>query len=231
MITAALELAALGWPVFPCDWRPGEHEKAPLVPKPGFHLATTDPAQIKTWWRRWPKAMIGAKVPAAYLVLDIDPRKSGSREQLEQLAGPIPITLIVWSGRNDGGCRLYFHRPAGPLTSTPLPTGIDLKANGYVIVPPSIHPVTDEPYRWEHHPVAVLPHTLQELLRFTPAPRMIYRTDKIASGAGLLRKVAEATEGNRNNSLFWAACRAGEDGILDQIEDQLIAAAMSAGET
>jgi hypothetical protein len=60
---------------------------------------------------------------------------------------------------------------------------------------------------------------------------MIYRTDKIASGAGLLRKVAEATEGNRNNSLFWAACRAGEDGILDQIEDQLIAAAMSAGET
>jgi hypothetical protein len=37
-------------------------------------------------------------------------------------------------------------------------------------------------------------------------------------------------EGNRNNVLYWAACRAAEDGLIDQIEDELIAAAVSAGE-
>jgi len=31
--------------------------------------------------------------------------------------------------------------------------------------------------------------------------------------------------------LYWAACRAVEDGLIDQIQDELIAAATSAGET
>jgi hypothetical protein len=231
LLRAALELVAQGWAVFPCDWRPGDHEKAPLLPSPGYHLATTDPQQIRTWWRRWPKAMIGVRVPEAFLVLDIDPRNGGDLAELESLTGPLPATLIVWSGRNDGGRHLYFQRPAGELMGTRLkPLGIDLKVNGYVIAPPSIHPATGQPYRWEHHPVALLPHALRELLRPRARPIITNRGNS-GNGAGLVRTVAQAQEGSRNDTLYWAACRAVEDGLINQLEDQLIAAAMTAGET
>lgn len=198
MINAALELAALCWPVFPCDWRPGDYEKAPLVPKPGFLLATTDPTQIRAWWGRWPKAMIGVRVPDSVIVIDIDPRNGGSIGDLEALVGPLPATLTVWSGRNDGGRHLYFLRPAGQLTSTRLPEGIDLKANGYVIAPPSIHPATGLPYKWEQHPVAAPPHGLRELLRPSPRPINLPRRNG-GNGDGLLRTVAAAVEGTRND--------------------------------
>jgi hypothetical protein len=151
---AALELAANGWAVFPCwernyrtDPKTGEPEgaKSPHSDKRlqliNGHLdASRDPDLIRAWWRRWPKAMIGAPVPDSLLVVDVDPRNGGSLQELESLTGSLPPTLTAWSGRNDGGQHLYFLRPAGPLSSTRLPQGIDLKANGYCVVPPSIHP-------------------------------------------------------------------------------------------
>jgi hypothetical protein len=223
---AALDLAANGWAVFPCKWW-GEDAKRPLTTD-GHHDASRHPDQIKAWWRHWPKAMIGAPVPATLLAVDIDPRKGGSLAALEAITGPLPTTLTVWSGRNDGGQHLYFLRPHGPLTSTRLPKGIDLKANGYCIVPPSIHPVTGQPYRWQQHPVAPAPHSLRELL--LPAPRPVKTfTGCNSSGAGLVRKVAETAEGDRNRVLFWAACRAAEDGLLDALENELANAAVSAG--
>jgi hypothetical protein len=50
-------------------------------------------------------------------------------------------------------------------------------------------------------------------------------------GSGLIRKVAEATEGKRHDLLVWASFRARDDGIIDEIADQPIAAAVSTGET
>jgi hypothetical protein len=108
--------------------------------------------------------------------------------------------------------------------------GIDLQVNGYVIAPPSIHPATGQPYGWEHHPVVLLPHALRELLRPRVRPFIPSRGNG-GNGAGLVRTVAQAQEGSRNDTLYWAACRAVEDGLINQIEDELIAAAMSAGET
>jgi hypothetical protein len=198
--------------------------------KNGHLNASTDPDKIKTWWTQWPYAMIGAKVPNSCLVIDIDPRNGGSLSALEALTEPLPATLTAWSGRNDGGRHLYFLRPVGLLTSTRLPQGIDLKINGYCIVPPSIHPAAGQPYRWERHPVAPLPIRLRELL--LPAPRAVRPPGgNDGDGAGLVRTVAGAMEGTRNSILYWAACRAVEDGLIDQIQDELIAAATSAGET
>jgi hypothetical protein len=227
MIDEACELALAGWRVFPC-WPARPRAKSPLT-EHGHLDATTDPELIRQWWTRWPNAMIGAAVPSSCIVIDIDPRNCGSIEALETLVGPLPDTLTVWSGRNDGGRHLYFRRPTGELTGTRLPTGVDLKARGYCIVLPSIHPSTGRPYRWEHHAVAPMPTSLRELLR--PAPRPIYRGNGTASGAGLVRKVASADVGNRNKTLHWACCRALDDGILDQIEDDLVAAAVAGGQT
>jgi hypothetical protein len=177
--------------------------------------------------------MIGAAVPETLLVIDVDPRNGGNLAALESLTGPLPATLTAWSGRNDGGRHLYFLRPPGPLTSTRLPVDIDLKVNGYCIVPPSIHPATGQPYRWEDKDAlaAVLPAKLAELLR-PPPMRPTMRSGRHGAAIGLLRTIAGAPEGKRNKVLFWAACRAGEGGILDdQVESLLINAAVTAGET
>jgi hypothetical protein len=140
MIDAACELASAGWRVFPC-WPAGPRAKSPLT-EHGHLDASRDQALIRQWWTRWPYAMIGAAVPDSYIVLDIDPRNGGSVQELEAFVGPLPDTLTAWSGRNDGGRHLYLRRPAGELVGTRFSRGIDLKVRGYMIMPPSAHPVT-----------------------------------------------------------------------------------------
>jgi hypothetical protein len=73
MLTAALEYAAKGLPVFPCS----HIDKSPLVGKGGFHKATTDPDQIRAWWKQWPDAMIGMPTGKAsgIDVADLDVKK------------------------------------------------------------------------------------------------------------------------------------------------------------
>jgi hypothetical protein len=229
MLAAALDLAAQGWAVFPCKWQ-GDDAKAPLTIN-GHHDASRDPDVIRAWWTRWPQAMIGAPVPDPFIVVDVDPRNnSEGLTELENLVGPIPSTLTVWSGRRDGGRHLYFQRPAGPVTSTKLPEGIDLKAAGYCVVPPSIHPASGAPYAWIHRPAATMPVRLRELLR-PPPPRRWTGGRKSGDGHSLVAWVASQTEGNRGEGLFWAACRAAENGQLHNLADDLIRAAVSTGLT
>lgn len=231
MLDAAIDLAGHGWAVFPC-YGHGARAKAPRTAH-GFHDASRDPDLIAEWWRRWPDALIGAPVPDTLLVLDIDPRHGGSREALEATLGPLPDTLTAWSGRGDGGGHLYYLRPGGRLTSTRLPEGVDLKhRGGYCILPPSLHPATGQPYRWEHRPVAVLPPRAQLALR--PAVRLHVvasgrRLDRIDN---LARVVLDAAEGNRNGALYWACRRAIDDGATSLADLQpLIDAAHSRGLT
>lgn len=72
---------------------------------------------------------------------------------------------------------------------------------------------------------ATPPRELREPLRPTPQTATVYH----GNGDALLRTVANAQEGSRNATLHWAACRAVEDGLIDQIEDKLVVAAMLAG--
>jgi hypothetical protein len=224
----AIELAAAGWRIFPC--RPnGPHAKAPLTDH-GHLDASDDLEQVWKWWARWPDAMIGAAVADTRIVIDFDPRTNPDcLVELERLVGQLPPTLTAHSGRGDGGRHLYYRRPHGALTSTKLSAGIDLKVNGYCIVPPSPHPATGEPYTWEIHPVVHLPIALRELLRPAPRPILVNGHSHLEKTDGLVRTVLEATEGNRNSALFWAACRAVDNDVIDMLEEELFYAAVSVG--
>jgi putative DNA primase/helicase len=78
----ALALAAIGCYVHPCREQDSSYVKngvgIPLKAKTGYlthgHLeASTDPDQIKRWWRRWPNALAGVAAGMSGLVcLDID---------------------------------------------------------------------------------------------------------------------------------------------------------------
>lgn len=233
-LDAALELAGNDWPVFPCVETKSEKAKSPYT-KNGFHDATTDPDQIRIWWNYKPNALIGIAIPPWLMVIDIDPRNGGSRNALESKAGALPPTLTSYSGRNDGGQHLWFYRPQGDLTGTKLPPGIDLKdgGRGYVIVPPSLHPSTGQPYRWEGFEdgrIACPPFRLTELLRLdlSHAGRFLSSPES-GDFSGLLNWVATTPEGCRNDYTFFAACRLAEKDALDSHEEALTAAAVSAG--
>ena len=191
---AALDLAAERWRILPCI-PAGERAKAPLLVH-GFHDASSDPAVITGWWSRWPGAMIGAVVPDSLLVLDVDPRNGGSIEALEGVLGPLPATLSVMSGRGDGGCHLYYLRPAGALVSTRLPAGVDLKQTGYCIMPPSIHPVAGRPYEWVHRPVDALPLLARQALRpavITAKPRHLGQLHRPYGRSSVADEFTDAT--------------------------------------
>lgn len=154
---AALRYAEQGWPVIPihsaagevCSCGRGDCNKPGKHPRTlnGLDDATTDEAQIREWWTRWPDAGI-ATVPGrcGYVVFDLDGREAVPEAQrLGLLAEP---TLEVETGR-EAGRHLWYLRPdfevgnkAGDLTH------IDIRGdNGYVVLPPSIHP-SGKQYRW-----------------------------------------------------------------------------------
>jgi hypothetical protein len=133
----------------------------------------------------------------------------------------------VWSGRGDGGRHLYYRRPGLDLTSTTLPKGVDLRIGGrhYLILPPSLHPLTGKPYVAEGLPVAHLtPAAAMKLRRpaRTATPRPL---SSETARSGLLAFVAGAPEGERNSRLFWAACRASEADDSVGLEELKTAAA------
>lgn len=158
----ALRYAAIGWHIFPaqyivngactcgkadCD-RAGKHPLTPAVPF-GQSQATTDPEQIKKWWQRYPDANI-AFIPAKsdLVVIDIDPRNGGhyTIDQLESEHGPLQSDVMAFSG--GGGEHRIFDLPKGMALPGKLGKGIDIKANGYIIVEPSNH-ISGGHYEWE----------------------------------------------------------------------------------
>jgi hypothetical protein len=203
----AYELITAGWEIFPC------RGKAPWISKKdggNGHLdATLDDRPVEEWWTKYPTANIGGRPAEWMIVIDLDPRSGGTFEKLVEVAGEIPPTLHSFSGRGDGGMHLIFNRNGlGEITTHRLPDGIDVKDhNGYIVLPPSIHPDTRKPYRWgNRQEIAVLPSGLRELLAFEPQ-RLTEPTTQPSFKmtnkrlAGLLHKVSTAVEGRRNDLL------------------------------
>lgn len=192
----------------------------------GLYDASTDPTQVGEWLARYPGCNWGIRPPVGVLVLDVDPRNGGDAElrKLEQKYATLPATLTAQTG--SGGLHIWLSYN-GP-TRGKLCTGVDVKTNkGYVVAPPSTH-ICGGRYSWlDESPAAYAPDWVKA--RMNPP---IVRRPPIVPGRGLgdiahlVRVVTDATEGSRNDRLYWAACRAHEAG-LDT--DPLIDAAVSVG--
>jgi hypothetical protein len=221
MLSAALELADAGWAVLPLNG------KQPATPH-GHHDATTNRRTIRRMWadRDW---NIGSPVPDNLMVLDLDPRNGGSLEALEKRAGvALPGTLEVISGRRDGGRHLYFLTPFERPYRGNIPHGIDLKINGYMVMPPSVHPDTGKPYEWVLREVATLPSQVAALM----LPRRSRASRRSASGVdgvALAAWIRKLQVGERHDGLFWAASRLHEFGAGDRQLELIISAAEDIG--
>ena len=117
---------------------------------------------------------------------------------------------------------------SGPVRGK-LAAGIDVKSStGYLVVPPSRH-ISGRHYEWVTlAPTAPAPEWLRLLLP-PPLPRARPVSTGSSNATGLVRVVANASDGNRNNLLHWAACRAHERGGDAGLLAELQSAAESAG--
>ncbi|WP_062984614.1 bifunctional DNA primase/polymerase [Nocardia anaemiae] len=225
LLDHALMYAAAGFPVLPIHPR-GKAPNGNLARR-GKDSATIDPTVIGEWWRRCPTGNIGIRPVENVVVLDVDPRAGGDLEQL----GDLPPT---WTARTGGGgWHLWFrHRftrhPRGQLGGK---RGVDIKTSaGYLIAPSSIHRDTGRRYEWVNDaPIAPLPEHLRSKVEYPEPVRPQWVATPAGRMDGLVRAVAEAVPGKRNQVLFWAACRAIEQGADQAVLDLLRAAALTCG--
>jgi hypothetical protein len=232
----ALAYARAGWPVFPtrpnadpCPYPPDECEcKAPLTAH-GFHDASTDPAQIRAWWRRWPGANVaiatGAPGPDV-LDLDVKPEGDGwAAYGRLKLAGLLAGALAIVTTPS-GGQHVHYAGTAQPSARLPR-HWLDFKARGgYVLAPPSV--VHGRPYTLagHRHASGTLDWQAVRALLAPPPPMPPRPADSDHDVTKLAAWVATLPEGNRNAGLYWAACRINGDRAA---ADALIAAAIIAG--
>lgn len=137
----ALDLAAAGFPIFPCG-----ANKTPHVAR-GFHSASADSKIVADWWTQWPDALIARPTGNGTVVIDcdLDPTKSPPKDgesllpDLEAVHGQLPATYTVRTPR--GGRHRYFRATSGikfPCSADKVAYGIDVRGDGgYVIASPS----------------------------------------------------------------------------------------------
>lgn len=217
----------------------------------GFHAATTDTGLIRRWWREEPDANIGAPCKLnGWATIDVDPRNGGRESlcRLEQRVGVLPGTTMQITGGD--GLHMIYRSPGFDLPGEPF-EGIDFKHNGYILLAPSIHK-SGARYQWPGTrnvfykpqtpwPAALLPRKERKA---PPAPRPAARPGDLnhpfwnrsarRPGGGklwtvdqLVQHVMDSVAGDRNkgrnNSFYFAACRAHEldaQGLIDLGEAQ-----------
>ncbi|MEV4183095.1 bifunctional DNA primase/polymerase [Streptosporangium canum] len=233
MLAGALALVGRGWPVFPCIPN-GKKPLGELVPN-GFHGATTDIELVTRWWTTYPNANVG--VPTGHPTVDafdVDVKPAGTGwEAFNRLkrADVLPVPLAVVRTPS-GGLHAYYPGTAQACGSLPKHF-IDFKAaGGYVLVPPSI--VDGRPYELiSERPEARDQLNWGAVKQFLNPPRPITtapRRSTTGTGIpGLAAWLATQTKGNRNRGLFWACCRAVENGATESDLDELVRVIIAQG--
>ncbi len=221
MLEAALQYVQRGWYVFPCREEPGEayqdkkgrlvipKEKSPYISN-GLHAASLEPAKIEHWWKKWPGALIGVTCGKSGLfVVDLDTKhgKDGVGDFSRQ---GIEATGALHSRTASGGLHIVLRGSGKNSTGA---TGIDKRGEGgYFIAPPSkiINGEIPGEYSalddWARTPAEV-PAGLQETLDKLQAEQKEKARSKNKLSAATLNFIVNgASEGERNDRLFTAAC-------------------------
>lgn len=232
-LNTALDHARQGRKVFPCT-PGGKRPLGRLVPN-GFHGASTDFELVSRWWTQYPNANVAIPTGhGSFDVLDVDLKPAGSGyEAFNRLkaAGILPPPLAIIATPS-GGLHCYY--PGTTQTCGSLPAHfLDFKAaGGYVLVPPSV--VDGTAYRLIAAPEDAGDQLNWGAIRqFLTPPRPVPTASRRpATGTGipgLAEWLATQTKGNRNRALFWACCRAVENGATESDLEELVAAIVAQG--
>lgn len=216
-LSAALCYAGMGWPVFPL----GANSKMPAI-KGGHGVkdASTDEAQIRDWAKSFPYANIGLACgkPSGFFVIDVDPRNGGDSSISALTAKGFSFPPCPAARTGGGGTHLFFRLdPRIGNSKNKLGAGIDVKSTGgYVVAAPSRVPAKDGGdgcYQWVRKGNLMAPPAWLIGKLLPPPPRPMRQSTGVAPTGdvqGLLRFIETSPQGERNERLYWSACRAGE---------------------
>ena len=197
---------------------------------------------------RWAKAAAhrstsGVGIVLAYPLCCVDVDGEEGAATFMSLVGHVPVTAVALTGREGGGLHLYFVSP-NPVRNGKLAEKLDIKAEGgYLVAPPSTHPDSGKAYTWlaplvqnlRGEPVVHvdwLPDAIEELLAAREAVAEVPLAGDFRGGSidGLVKHMASAPEGSRNNTLNGCAWTARQDGFpFSEAVGPLAAAAVAAG--
>lgn len=230
-LSYALELAKLGYKVFPCkaDKKPNSTH--------GFKDATNSAELIRSWAGKWQLIGIAAQ-PSGVFVIDLDNKNgvSGSgawNELVKNQGNNQPVMVGPVQTTPSGGYHLIFKYPQGfdiPNNAGQLAPGIDIRSTGYIC--------SGVGYSWlpEHSAEVQLtaaPAWLLELIKNLKPPKSEnttttkpldkkYNQNPQESGEFWLQQaVARATIGRRNDSCFWMGLQLRDSGIALGDAEQL----------
>ena len=237
---AAMLLAEGGVPVFPCV--PGG--KTPLIRDGrGFLDATTDPKQVRAWWRHRPWANIGIPTGTASGLVVVDVDMHGPANGMEAFVRAGDAGLVKgWGLLVDtpaGGQHAYF--PAIPGAEQRSwqagNAGIDFRGDGgYIVAPPSVRMIGGIPTRYQiavEHLGPASPVDSARLRDFldprpTPTHHAVPTRDRDGADADRLAAWLGKQATDRNLKLFWASCRLAEGGVpVSDAVDAMVSAAQS----
>lgn len=212
MLSFALDYAKKGFAVFPL-----KADKSPCIAN-GFQKATTDEAQIETWWHTFKNANIGiatGKMSNGICVLDLDLDEEKGKNGIKALRdwqdahGVIKPTVCAETGR--GGWHIYFRADEEIRCRIGLLPGVDVRGDGgYVVAPPSLH-ANGKRYKWKDNlspdemPIMNIDDNIRYLLHHDSRQQSLayISPDRIP-------------EGERNGTIFKFACMMQAKGASDQ---------------
>ena len=228
---AAMHYADLGLLVFPL----AAGCKVPRKGSAGFKDATSDPERVRDWWDAHPTSNIGIATGHLVDVIDID-GFDGQRE-FELLSARPPAHALSATVR-PGGVHVWVPAVPGRRSRVGVVPHVDYRGlGGYAVAPPSqVNSYTNR-YRWLSEfdlstTKAWTPtegptwesrwaHAGPVAMRLTPAEMRQRPVDSDPHKRldGIIATLLGSREGERNNVLYWCACRVADMWDDGQISD------------
>jgi hypothetical protein len=197
---AALAYARRGFSVIPI-----QGDKKAFIKWEPYQAKKATAEEIRAWWGKWPKAMIGIITGeiSGLFVIDCD-----TREGYEAIQKLIPEALLLPIARTPrGGWHLWFLYPKGSkiTVGTGILPGVDIRGEGgYIIASPSVNG-EGKAYTWQEGlslgevEPAILPCALKSALNKESTYYRESRNTCYATAGGMF------TDGRRDNDLFHTA--------------------------
>jgi len=241
------DLMSLGFVVFPLV----PNGKAPAT-KRGFKEATDDEWIWGEWVSHGKPYNVGIPTGAmnGITVIDCDSYKDGgaSIRLLKEAGLTFPKTVMARTGK--GGWHLFYKDAGLKNTVGKIAANIDVRGDGgYVVAPGSYLDEVDKAgkhwqgyYEWVNHPndveYAELPQwvidTINREEKVVKPVRILQPPMRDANTLGLYNFLGGVQKGQRNNSLYWAACKYAEEIVdgkipLGRAQAEMVSAASQCG--